>query len=281
MFLMDAHAFLDKGSVTDLLACVFQRQLFANLGGLSNRMLSAHTCSSVNIAWGIADVHTQMTAFSSNNNRMKEKPIQSFMPQVEPHKSFGDLYVVLPLICHPSICPPPSFLPKQNRKWVNMSTKCAAALSVKYVQEGQRTPTALRTALKSLRLVFLYRNPQSHKWLKCEVVPANWLLNTRIKHDFCPDVTVLLYNSCIQQPHYYYYYFWLNDWILDTVNHAELLGLQLKPLPLEGASPSEVLAWDRQAGGAERRCGEVAAVSEVNSLNHNLSCILHWSVFGY
>lgn len=30
-----------------------------------------------------------------------------------------------------------------------------------------------------------------------------------------------------------------------------------------------------QAGGAERRCGEAAAVSEVNSLNHNLSCILH------
>lgn len=63
-----------------------------------------------------ADVHTQMTAFPYNNNRMKEKPIQSFMPQVEPHKSFGDLYVVRPLICHPSIRPPPSFLPKQNQK---------------------------------------------------------------------------------------------------------------------------------------------------------------------
>lgn len=50
MFLMDAHAFLDKESVTDLLACVFQRQRFANLGGLSKRALSAHTCSSVNIA---------------------------------------------------------------------------------------------------------------------------------------------------------------------------------------------------------------------------------------
>lgn len=50
MFLMDAHAFLDKESVTDLLACVFQRQRFANLGGLWKRALSAHTCSSVNIA---------------------------------------------------------------------------------------------------------------------------------------------------------------------------------------------------------------------------------------
>lgn len=53
MFLMDAHAFLDKESVTDLLARVFRQQRFTNVGGLSKRALSAHTCSSVNIAWGI------------------------------------------------------------------------------------------------------------------------------------------------------------------------------------------------------------------------------------
>lgn len=141
MFLMDAHAFLDKESVTDLLACVFRRRRFTNLGGLSKCALSAHTCSSVKIAWGIhafppsflkqTCIHKwRLTAFPSNNNSMKEKPIQSFMPQVKPYKSFGDLFVIPSLICHTTLTPPPLFLPKWNQKGVNMSTKCTCSGTV-------------------------------------------------------------------------------------------------------------------------------------------------------
>lgn len=82
-----------------------------------------------------------------------------------------------------------------------MSTKCAAALSVKRVQEGQSTPTAPRTALKSLRLVFVSRNPDSHKCLKCERVPATAQLNSRRKLDVSSDVPLILYNHCITMPH--------------------------------------------------------------------------------
>lgn len=54
------------------------------------------------------------------------------------------------------------------------------------------------------------------------------------------------------------------------------VGIAVKAPATRGSkSIRSTLAWDRQAGGAERRCGEAAAVSEVNSLNHNLSCILH------
>lgn len=53
-------------------------------------------------------------------------------------------------------------------------------------------------------------------------------------------------------------------------------GVAVKAPATRGSkSIRSTLARARQAGGAERRCGEAAAVSEVTSLNHNLSCILH------